>query len=98
MIDAMQKELEKAKDKDKDQQQQQEQGEKDPDPLVDVIAELKMLRSLQLRINRVTKQLGRLIDGEQASQPEVVDQLQTLSRRQSKIQQATYDLSTGKNK
>ncbi len=98
MIDALQKELEKAKEKDKDQQDQQQQGEKDPDPLVDVIAELKMLRSLQLRINRVTKKLGRLIDGEQASEPEVIEQLQTLSRRQSKIQQATYDLSTGKNK
>lgn len=96
MIDAMQKELEKAKEK--DQQGQPSEGEKEPDPLVDDIAELKMLRSLQLRINRQTKKLGRLIDGEQASEPEVVDQLQTLSRRQSKIQQATYDLSTGKNK
>lgn len=94
MIDALQKELEKQKDKDKQQQQQQE----DENALVDALAELKMLRSLQLRINRQTKQLGRLIDGEQAKEPEVVEQLQTLSRRQAKIQQATYDLSTGKNK
>ncbi len=98
MIDALQKELEKQKDKDKQQQQQQQQGQPEDDPLVDALAELKMLRSLQLRINRQTKQLGRLIEGEQAKEPEVVEQLQTLSRRQAKIQQATYDLATGRNK
>lgn len=97
MIDALQKELEKQKDKDQQQQQQQQQ-QQDDDALVDALAELKMLRSLQLRINRQTKQLGRLIEGEQATEPEVVEQLQTLSRRQAKIQQATYDLATGRNK
>ncbi len=98
MIDALQKELEKQKDKDKQQQQQQQQQQEDENALVDALAELKMLRSLQLRINRQTKQLGRLIDGEQAQEPEIIEQLQTLSRRQAKIQQAAYDLSTGKNK
>lgn len=97
MIDALQKELEKQKDKDQQQQQQQQQQD-DDNALVDALAELKMLRSLQLRINRQTKQLGRLIEGEQATEPEVVEQLQTLSRRQAKIQQATYDLATGRNK
>lgn len=99
MIDAMQKEIEKAKDKDqsKDQQQQQQQ-EQGENPLVDALSELKMLRSLQLRINRTTKKLGRMIEGEQSLEPEVLDQLRTLSRRQSKIQQATYDLAIGRNK
>ncbi len=99
MIDALQKEIEKSKDKDqqKDQQQQQQQEPGD-DPLVDALSELKMLRSLQLRINRTTKKLGRLIEGEQSQEPEVLDQLRTLSRRQAKIQQATYDLAIGRNK
>ena len=65
--------------------------------LVNKLAELKMLRSLQFRVNRRTKQLGRLVDGEQATESDVVGQLKQLSERQSKVQRATYDLSTGKN-
>ena len=57
-----------------------------------------MLRSLQLRINRRTRRLGRLIDGDQATEDEVIQQLKTLAKRQQRIQEATYDLATGKNK
>jgi hypothetical protein len=60
-----------------------------------------MLRSLQLRVNRMTKQFGRMIDspdGEQALKQDVLDQLRRLAVRQARIQQATYDLATGKNK
>jgi hypothetical protein len=59
-----------------------------------------MLRSLQLRINRMTRRLSRLVegaDGEQAVDADVVQQLQGLGRRQARIQQATYDLATGRN-
>lgn len=97
MLEALQKELEKAKDK-KQQQQQQQQGQPTDPGLVDTIAELKMLRSLQYRVNRRTKQFGRLVDGEQAADPDLARQLQSLSQRQAKIQQSTYDLATGRNK
>jgi hypothetical protein len=96
MIEALQKEMEKQKDK-KDQEQQQESQQQDP-PLVDQLAELKMLRTLQQRVNHRTKRLGRLVDGEQAVDPDVVGQLQNLADRQARIQRATYDLATGKNK
>ena len=95
MIEALQKEIEKAKDKKPNQGQP---GQPQDPALVDKLAELKMLRSLQLRVNRRTKVLGRLVDGEQALKPEVIEQLQDLAGRQSRIQQATYDLATGKNK
>ena len=99
LIEALQKEMEKSDDdKKKKQQQQQQQDQEDSKPLVDQIAELKMLRSLQLRVNRRTKQLGRTFEGEQATQDEAVQQLQQLSGRQSRIQQATSDLVKGKNK
>lgn len=95
MIEALQKEMEK---KDQKQQGQPMQGEP-PDPaLVDTLAELKMLRALQYRVNRRTVRLGRESEGEQASDPEIVTQLQRLSRRQSQIQRATFDLATGRNK
>lgn len=95
MIEALQKEMEK---KDQKQQGQPMQGEP-PDPaLVDTLAELKMLRALQYRVNRRTVRLGRESEGEQATDPEIVTQLQQLSRRQSQIQRATFDLATGRNK
>ena len=37
-------------------------------PLVDQLAELKMLRTLQLRVNHRTKQLAQRIEGEQATE------------------------------
>ncbi len=100
LVEALQKEMEKADDAKKKQQQQQQQQQQDGNekPLVDQLGELKMLRSLQYRVNRRTKQLGRSFDGEQALKPEVVQQLHDLSGRQSRIQQATSDLVKGKNK
>lgn len=99
LIEALQKEMEKSdEDKKKQQQQQQQQNQEQSQPLVDQLAELKMLRSLQLRVNRRTKQLGRTFEGEQATQDEAVQQLQQLSGRQARIQQATSDLVKGKNK
>lgn len=97
MVDALQKEMEKKKDEEQ-QQSEQQQGQPQDKPLVDALSELKMLRSLQLRINRRTRQLGRMIEGDQAGEPELLKQLKTLSGRQSRIQRATYDLSTGRNK
>ena len=79
------------------QQQQQQEQQQQQQGLVNKLAELKMLRSLQYRVNRRTKQLGRLVEGEQAIDRDIVSQLKQLSDRQSKVQKATYDLSTGKN-
>ncbi|MGZ0168407.1 MAG: hypothetical protein ACKVHE_02520 [Planctomycetales bacterium] len=98
MVDALQKEMEKKKDDEEQQPGQQQQGQPQDKPLVDALSELKMLRSLQLRINRRTRQLGRMIEGDQAGETELLKQLKTLSGRQSRIQRATYDLSTGRNK
>ncbi len=97
ILEALQKEIEKAKDK-KQQQQQQQQGQQQEQGLVDVLSELKMLRSLQYRVNRRTKQLGRMVEGEQSTDPDLRQQLQGLSQRQAKIQQSTYNLATGRNR
>jgi hypothetical protein len=99
MIDALNKEMQKNGEEDQQQQQGQEGQQSAPgeEPLVDALSELKMLRSLQLRINKRTQQLSKLAQGPAALNPELIDQLKTLSRRQAKIQQATFDLSTGRN-
>ena len=97
MIDALQKEMEKSKDKKKEEQGKDSQQQQDQE-LVDQLAELKMLRTLQLRINHRTKRLGRMVDGEQAQDPDLLGQLQNLADRQARIQKATYDMATGRNK
>ncbi|HUQ72713.1 MAG TPA: hypothetical protein VM165_24515 [Planctomycetaceae bacterium] len=96
ILDALQKELEKSKDQRKKQQPPQ-QGKPQQPGLVDSLAELKMLRSLQYRVNRRTRELGRLTDGEQSRDQDVLGQLQELSRRQAKIQRTAADLAAGRN-
>jgi hypothetical protein len=98
ILEALQKELEKSKDKKQQQQQQQQQQQPQEQGLVDALAELKMLRSLQYRVNRRTKTLGRAVDGEQAEDAEIRQQLQQLSARQAKIQRTAADLAAGRNK
>ena len=97
ILDALQKELKKQEDGEQQAQQFQQQQDGEP-PLVDVLSELKMLRTLQVRINRRTTRLGASFDGEQAEEPDIVKQLQELSQRQARVQQATYDLLTGRNR
>jgi len=97
MIDALQKEMEKSKDKKKDPPPPSDSQPQDP-PLVDQLAELKMLRTLQLRINNRTRRLGRMVEGEQAQELDILGQLQNLADRQARIQKATYDMATGRNK
>lgn len=95
MIFALQREMEKQDQKEQQggegQQQEQELA------LVDTLAELKMIRSLQLQVNRLTQQYGQSFEGEQATDPEDLQFLQDLGQRQLRIQKATYDLSVGRN-
>ena len=65
--------------------------------LVDKIAELKMIRSLQMRINTRTKRYGEMIKGEQAETPELIKSLQDLAERQQRVYRATADLQQKKN-
>ena len=96
IIEAMQKEMEKMKDQ-KQQPPSQQQQKQQKQEQVNKLAELKMLRSLQFRVNRRTRQLGRQVEGEQALDPDLIGQLQQLADRQAKVQKATNDLATGKN-
>lgn len=96
LILSLQKEMEKQQQQ-QGQQQQQQQGQPQNQALVDELSELKMLRALQYRINRRTRQLGRLIDGEQANDPDLVGQLQGLADRQDRLREATRNLVTERN-
>ncbi|WP_145226889.1 V-type ATP synthase subunit I domain-containing protein [Gimesia algae] len=99
MIEALQNEMDKSDDeKKKQQQQQQQQGSPEDQALIDTLAEIKMLRSLQLRVNNRTRRIEKLALEEGANQADILEQLQKLANRQTRIQNATYILATGKNK
>jgi RNA binding exosome subunit len=81
-----------------------------PDRLLDLLAELKMIRSMQKRVNQRTEVYGKQYAGEQAPPPEsgstpeereryerIQSELRDLSKRQLKISKVTHDLATGKN-
>jgi hypothetical protein len=61
-------------------------------PLVDVLAELKMVRALQMRVNTRTARYAKMIAGEQADNAELAAVLRQLAERQQRIERATRDL------
>ena len=69
------------------------------EPLVDKIAELKMIRALQMRINTRTKRYSKLLeDGvEQTGKTDLLDGLQRLGEREERVHQVTHDIVVGKN-
>jgi hypothetical protein len=70
----------------------------DERPLVDKLAELKMIRSLQLRVNARTERFTQLLDGaaDRADSPELREALDRLAERQRKIERAANDIVTGR--
>lgn len=75
-------------------------GMPEDSPLVDKLAELKMIRALQVRVNQRTLRYSQLLraNNEQADQPDLILALQKLSERQQRIHQTTRDIVLGKNK
>ncbi|MHB1422289.1 MAG: hypothetical protein ACYC3I_03640 [Gemmataceae bacterium] len=85
-------------------------GGQAPQPLLDLLAELKMIRSMQKRVNSRTELYGKQYAGEQAPPPEkgstpderehyeqIQKELKDLSKRQQTIGKVTHDIATGKN-
>ena len=74
-------------------------GDPNNDPqlkkLLDEIAELKMIRQLQVQVNTRTKRWGTT--GEQADDPQIKKELKDLSDRQEKIEIMINTMATKKN-
>jgi hypothetical protein len=71
-------------------------GDPTDPPLVDALQELRMIRAMQMRINRRTAQYAKLVEGEQAKDSEIVTQLRDLSGRQKRLVEITRDIVTGR--
>ncbi len=72
-----------------------EPGEPQDPSLVDMLAEIRMIRALQLRINKRTERYAKLISGDRAENAEVLEALHLLAERQKRIHQITRDLERG---
>ena len=92
--------LEKAQREEQQQQKGSAGGrpaEPGEQPLVDKLSELKMIRSLQMRVNTRTRRFAQVLGegAEQAEEPELLDAVRRLSDRQRKIERAAHDIVTG---
>ena len=94
MIEALRQQLEEMEQQ---QGQPQQQGEQQDPALINQLAELKILRAMQLRINRRTTSYHEAISEADNLDTEMLNLLQQLSDRQARVQRAAYDLATGKN-
>lgn len=95
MIAALRQELQKQQEQ--KQGQQGGQGQPQDPTLVNQIAELKLIRSLQNQINVLTRQLGAEVASETDRTSDQLQLIQDLRARQERLQDATYDLSVGRN-
>lgn len=103
MIEALQQAQKDQEEQEQQQQQQQQQQQEQEKPLVDKIAELKMIKALQERVNKRTTRYARLLEDDQdvvgqADSVDLVDALRQLSQRQAEIFRITRDIVLGKNK
>jgi hypothetical protein len=96
-IDSLEKAIKDLEKKRTPRGQQPSAGQPAEPPLVDKLAELKMIRALQVRINKRTQRYGEMIEGEQAEAAELLEALEELSRRQQRVYKATADLEQGRN-
>lgn len=95
LIEALQKAKKDLKDK-KPPKPGEGQGSEQQQPLIDQIAELKMIRSLQLRVNRRTKLISETADI--AADGGVLDMLKKLATTEQDVYRITRDIVLGKNK
>lgn len=78
-------------------QGQSQPGQPQNQKLIDLLAELKMIRAMQVRVNSRTKVYAQRYPGEQAEEPDIQKELNELAQRQLKIYDATNNIAKGKN-
>jgi hypothetical protein len=92
--------LERAqRDKNKQKPGKGQGGDSQEPALVDRLAELKMIRSLQMRINTRTRRYAELVQGDvgQSEEPDLIEALKRLAEREERVFRATRDIVVGKN-
>ena len=98
LLEAIKREMKDMEDKEQQSQNGESPAGEMMEALVDQLAELKMIRSMQMRINKTTQRCQKLITGAAAEDPEVINVLNELSVREERLRQILHDISIGKNK
>lgn len=96
VIEVLKRQQQELKDKKDQPPPPPSSGTPPPQALINLLAELKMLRSLQVRVNQRTIAYGKQTPGEQTDDAAVAGEVRKLAERQVKIEKATKDLATGK--
>jgi hypothetical protein len=73
-------------------------GDSDEQPLVDTLAELRMIRALQMRVNLRTERYAKISQTEQADRPDLLAALKQLAEREQRIHKVTRDIVVGRNR
>jgi hypothetical protein len=104
MIEALQQAQEDLEEK-KEKNKQKPQRKVSPEdmPLVSQLAEIKMIRSLQMRVNTRTQRYARMLENVddpigQAEDEDLIMALERLAEKQQRIHRVTRDIVLGKNK
>jgi hypothetical protein len=90
--------LKKAQQKLQNKPSQAQSGQPPDQRLIDLLAELKMIRSMQVRVNTRTRVYGEKYVGEQADEADIQRELADLAQRQLKIFDITNNIYRGKNR
>ena len=98
LLEAIKREMKDMEDKEQQSQNGESPAGEMMEALVDQLAELKMIRSIQMRINKTTQRCQKLITGAAAEDPEVINVLNELSVREERLRQILHDISIGKNR
>lgn len=94
LIETTQKEMQEMKNPNRQQKQQQQQGSQKQSRLVELMAEIKVLKNMQLQVNRRTKQVDELIPkADDQSKTSLLKQLRELSSRQQKLIETTKEMA-----
>ncbi|HEX4592437.1 MAG TPA: hypothetical protein VH120_21080, partial [Gemmataceae bacterium] len=96
VIEALKRQQQELKDKKDQPPPPPGSSSMSPQALINMLAELRMLRSLQVRVNQRTISYGKLFPGEQVDDNTTQTELHKLAERQVKIEKATKDIATGK--
>lgn len=95
MIEAFKKQQQEQRDK---KETQQNNGTPPPQELIDKLAELRMIKAMQMRVNTRTVQWSKRYEGEEARDPVIIIELNDLAKRQLRIWNVTDNIAKGRNK
>ncbi|HLW66171.1 MAG TPA: hypothetical protein VKS79_12740 [Gemmataceae bacterium] len=96
MIEALKQAQQQLQDQ-KNQPKPPNPSQPPPQKLLNLLNELKLIRAMQIQVNKRTEDYGSQYKGEQTDDGRLQEEIQGLSKRQTKIEEMLKNIATGKN-